>query len=58
MKSQILIQELKPDIQVDLIEIYQRKAFDRVQRFSHYWPAYWYDGELQGDWEEFIPTFR
>ena len=44
---------------IDLHEIYQKKSLDMA--------AYdliimgqptWYDGELQGDWEEFIPEMN
>lgn len=58
-KIKSLIQEIKPDIQVDLIEIYQRKATDMAQYdFLIIGQPTWYDGELQGDWEEFIPEFE
>lgn len=44
---------------VELHEIYQKKAED----MSHYdliimGQPTWYDGELQGDWEEFIPELK
>lgn len=44
---------------VDLLEIYKKKQSD----MAHYstlilgMPT-WYDGELQGDWEEFIPEME
>lgn len=58
-KIKALIQELKPDIEVDLIEIYQQKAADMLKYdYLIIGQPTWYDGELQGDWEEFLPEFE
>jgi flavodoxin I len=44
---------------VDLLEIYQKKKedMDKYQLLILGMPT-WYDGELQGDWEEFIPQME
>ncbi|MGB0885366.1 MAG: flavodoxin [Chitinophagales bacterium] len=44
---------------VDLHEIYQKKAED-VAKYDLliFGQPTWYDGELQGDWEEFIPELK
>lgn len=44
---------------VDLNEIYQKKAED-VSKYDLliFGQPTWYDGELQGDWEEFIPELK
>ena len=51
--------ELLGSDSVELLEIYQKKkadmeAFDLIVMGQ---PT-WYDGELQGDWEEFIPELK
>lgn len=44
---------------VDLIEIYQKKKEDMMKYdFIIMGQPTWYDGELQGDWEEFIPELK
>ena len=44
---------------VDIHEIYQKKAEDVSQYdFLIFGQPTWYDGELQGDWEEFIPELK
>jgi flavodoxin long chain len=44
---------------VDVIEIYKKDAteFDRYRYIIVGMPT-WYDGELQGDWETFLPKFE
>ena len=44
---------------VEVLEIYKKTPAD-VERFTYLiigMPT-WYDGELQGDWEEFLPKFN
>lgn len=44
---------------VDLLEIYQKKSDDMAAYdFIIMGQPTWYDGELQGDWEEFIPELK
>ncbi|MCB9226168.1 MAG: flavodoxin [Chitinophagales bacterium] len=44
---------------VDLFEIYQKKAEDmNAYDLIIMGQPTWYDGELQGDWEEFIPELK
>jgi len=44
---------------VDLHEIYQKKAEDMAAyEFLILGQPTWYDGELQGDWEEFLPEIK
>ena len=44
---------------VDVHEIYQKKAEDISKyEFLIFGQPTWYDGELQGDWEEFIPELK
>lgn len=44
---------------VDLFEIYQKKAADmNAYDLIIMGQPTWYDGELQGDWEEFIPELK
>ncbi|MFN8311095.1 MAG: flavodoxin [Chitinophagales bacterium] len=44
---------------VDLLEIYKKKAADMARyEFLVLGMPTWYDGELQGDWEEFIPEME
>jgi len=44
---------------VDLHEIYQKKAEDiSAYDLLILGQPTWYDGELQGDWEEFIPELK
>lgn len=44
---------------VDIIEIYKKEpeAFDQYTYIIVGMPT-WYDGELQGDWETFLPKFE
>lgn len=44
---------------VDLLEIYKKKKedMDKYEYLILGMPT-WYDGELQGDWEEFIPEME
>ena len=50
--------KLGPD-SVDLLEIYKKKKedMDKYTMLILGMPT-WYDGELQGDWEEFIPEME
>jgi flavodoxin I len=44
---------------VDLLEIYKKKKEDMQQyELLILGMPTWYDGELQGDWEEFIPEMK
>lgn len=44
---------------VDLHEIYEKKAEDMsAYEFLIIGQPTWYDGELQGDWEEFLPELK
>lgn len=44
---------------IELLEIYQKKATDMdAFDFIIMGQPTWYDGELQGDWEEFIPELK
>jgi flavodoxin I len=44
---------------IDLLEIYKKKKDDMAQYdFLVLGMPTWYDGELQGDWEEFIPEME
>ncbi len=45
--------------EVDVKEIYKKKAADmQAYNFLVLGMPTWYDGELQGDWEEFIPEMK
>lgn len=53
------LQELTGQGNVDLHEIYQKKAEDvAAYEFIIFGQPTWYDGELQGDWEEFLPEIK
>jgi flavodoxin I len=44
---------------IDLHEIYQKKAEDvAAYDLLIFGQPTWYDGELQGDWEEFVPELK
>lgn len=44
---------------VDVIEIYQKNREDMAKyEYLVIGQPTWYDGELQGDWEEFMPEFQ
>ncbi len=45
--------------QIDLHEIYQKKKEDMEDyEYLIIGMPTWYDGELQGDWEEYLPEFE
>ena len=53
------IESLLGEESVELIEVYQKKAEDMSSfDFILMGQPTWYDGELQGDWEEFIPELK
>jgi flavodoxin I len=54
-----LINETLGEGHIDLHEIYQKKSedMDAYDLIIMGQPT-WYDGELQGDWEEFIPELK
>jgi flavodoxin I len=53
------INKLLGEGSIDLIEVYQKKADDMAAyNFIIMGQPTWYDGELQGDWEEFIPELK
>ncbi len=57
-KIKAMIDSLLGDNIVDVIEIYKKEAseFDPYNYIIIGMPT-WYDGELQGDWETFLPKF-
>ena len=54
-----LVEKLAGEGSIELHEIYQKKAedMDAYDLIIMGQPT-WYDGELQGDWEEFIPELK
>lgn len=53
------IKELTGQDIVDQHEIYQKKAEDMAAyEYLILGQPTWYDGELQGDWEEFLPELK
>lgn len=53
------LKELTGVENVDLHEIYQKKAADvSAYDLLIFGQPTWYDGELQGDWEEFVPEIK
>lgn len=54
-----IIQDKLGEESIELHEIYQKKADDMdAYSFIIMGQPTWYDGELQGDWEEFIPEMK
>ncbi len=53
------IDKIKGDDTIELFEIYKKEAAD-LARYDYLIIAMptWYDGELQGDWEEYLPKFQ
>jgi flavodoxin I len=53
------IEAVKGAGSVELLEIYKKKKedLDKYDKLIIGMPT-WYDGELQGDWEEFLPIFK
>ena len=53
------LKELTGQDIVDVHEIYQKKSEDMsVYNYLILGQPTWYDGELQGDWEEFLPELK
>lgn len=60
--SKMMVEKLENKLgkgSVDMLEIYQKKKddLDKYEYLLLGMPT-WYDGELQGDWEEFIPQME
>lgn len=62
MVAKMLVEKIEEKLGSDSIEmheIYQKKADDmRAFDLIIMGQPTWYDGELQGDWEEFIPEMK
>ena len=62
MVAKLLVEKLEAELGndcVDLHEIYQKKSTDMANYdLIIMGQPTWYDGELQGDWEEFIPELK
>lgn len=62
MVAKLLVEKIEAEIgndSIDLHEIYQKKASDmNAYDLIIMGQPTWYDGELQGDWEEFIPEIK
>ena len=53
------LKELTGQDIVDVYEIYQKKSEDMsAYNYLILGQPTWYDGELQGDWEEFLPELK
>lgn len=62
MVAKQLVEKIEAELgndSVDLHEIYQKQTSDMAAyNFIIMGQPTWYDGELQGDWEEFIPELK